>query len=208
MWLHIRDMCVIEKQRMNLVSSEIQKLFPFLDENEVKLLLSVSEIKNIEANIILVQEGTVNSNVHLVISGLLRSYVITSAGDERTVLISKEKMRTASVNSIFKNEPSEITIESIEPSTVLIINSPKFQMLIESQPKLAFLEKEGMKGFLIDAMERIHFFTVLSPEERFISFRENYPELIQRVPQKHLASYLGITPVSLSRIKSRISSGK
>lgn len=191
---------------MNSVLNEIQKMFPFLDENEIKLLLTISEIKTIAADIILVREGTINSNVHLVISGLLRSYVTTSAGDERTILISKEKMRTASFNSILKNEPSEITIESIEPSTLLIINSQKFQQLIKSQPKLAFLEKEGMKDYLMDAMERIHFFTVLSPEERFISFREKHPELIQRVPQKYLASFLGITTVSLSRIKSRIAS--
>jgi len=193
---------------MNSVLNEIQKMFPFLDENEIKLLLTISKIKTIAANIILVNEGTINSNVHLVISGLLRSYVTTSTGDERTILISKEKMRTVSFNSILKNEPSEITIESIEPSTLLIINSQKFQQLIKSQPKLAFLEKEGMKSYLIDAMERIHFFTVLSPEERFISFREKHPELIQRVPQKYLASFLGITPVSLSRIKSRITSSR
>lgn len=183
-------------------------MFPFLDENEIKLLLSISAIKNIDSNVVLVRQGTINSNVHLVLSGLLRSYVITPSGNERTVLISKEKMRTVSFNSFLKNEPSEINIESIEPSTILIIKSQQFQALIKTQPKLALLEKEGMKEFLIDAMERIHFFTVLSPEERFISLREQHPELIQRVPQKYLASYLGITSVSLSRIKSRIAPSK
>jgi CRP-like cAMP-binding protein len=189
---------------MNIVANEIQKKFPFLDENSVTQLLSVSIIKNIEAGVILVKEGENNANVHLILKGLLRSYVITSAGEERTVLISKEKMRAVSANSLIKNEPSEITIESIEPSTILIINSQKFQELIKSQPKLASLEKEGMMYFLTDAMERLHFFTVLSPEERYISFKEKHPELIQRVPQKYLASYLGLTTVSLSRIKSRI----
>ncbi len=189
---------------MNSISHKIRMMFSFLDENEIKLLLSISEIKNIDSNVILVRQGVINSNVHLVLSGLLRSYVITSSGDERTVLISKERMRTVSLNSFLKNEPSEINIESIEPSTLLIIKSQKFQALIKTQPKLALLEKEGMKAYLIDAMERIHFFTVLSPEERFISLREKHPELIQRVPQKYLASYLGITSVSLSRIKSRI----
>lgn len=193
---------------MSAISDGIRIMFPFLDENEIKLLLSISIIKNIDSNVILVKQGTINSNVHLVLSGLLRSYVITASGNERTVLISKEKMRTVSFNSLFKNEPSEINIESIEPSIILIIKSQKFQALIKTQPKLALLEKEGMKEHLIDAVERIHFFTVLSPEERFISLREKHPELIQRVPQKYLASYLGITSVSLSRIKSRITSSK
>ena len=190
---------------MNNHRSEIIRNFPFLGMNDIDLLISISEIRSVDSNEILVREGEFNSNVHLVIKGLLRSYVITSLGEERTVLISKEKMRTASLNSFIKNELSEMTIKSIEPSIILIINSQKFQEVIKTQPKLAILEKEGMKDFLIDAMERLHFFTVLSPEERFISFREKHPELIQPVPQKYLASYLGVTTVSLSRIKARIS---
>ena len=110
---------------MNSISDGIRIMFPFLDENEIKLLLSISAIKNIDSNVILVRQGTINSNVHLVLSGLLRSYVVTSSGNDRTVLISKEKMRTVSFNSFLKNEPSEINIESIEPSIILIIKSQK-----------------------------------------------------------------------------------
>ncbi len=189
---------------MNSHKSEIIKNFPFLGMDDVDLLISISELRSVDSNVILVCEGEFNSNVHLVLEGLLRSYVSTSAGEERTVLLTKERMRAASLNSILNNGPAEISIESLEPSVILSINSLKFQKLIPIQPKLAKMEKDGMTEFLSDAMERLHFFTVLSPEERFISFREKHPDLIQRVPQKYLASFLGVTTVSLSRIKSRI----
>ncbi|MTI32418.1 Crp/Fnr family transcriptional regulator [Xanthovirga aplysinae] len=193
---------------MNSLAAEILDNFPFLEGDDVDLLLSVSIVKEIPAGTILVEEGEINANVHLVLKGLLRSYVITSAGEDRTLLISKEKMRTASFNSFLNNAPSEITIESIEPSKILVIESEKFQKLAESNKNLVLLAKEGMHLFLADAMERLHFFTVLSPEERFISFREKHPDLIQRVPQKYLASFLGVTTVSLSRIKARIAKSR
>ncbi|NVK65027.1 MAG: Crp/Fnr family transcriptional regulator [Flavobacteriales bacterium] len=168
------------------------------------MLFSISELRKVQSGDVLLKEGDVNSNVHLVLSGLLRSYVINSSGDEKTVLISKENMRAASLNSFLHKRPSEITIEAIEPSTILIINSNLFQQAIISNENLALLEKQGMRSYLIDATERLHLLTVLSPEERFIRFRDEHPDLIQRVPQMYLASYLGVTTVSLSRIKSRI----
>jgi len=189
---------------MDQILSRIHDSFPFLQKEDLEFLFSISELRKVQSGDVLLKEGDVNSNVHLVLSGLLRSYVINSSGDERTVLISKENMRAASLNSILHNRPSEITIEAIEPSTILIINSKKFQQAISTIENLALLEKQGMRSYLIDATERLHLLTVLSPEERFIRFRDEHPDLIQRVPQMYLASYLGVTTVSLSRIKSRI----
>jgi CRP-like cAMP-binding protein len=189
---------------MDQILSRIHDSFPFLQKEDLEFLFSISELRKVQSGDVLLKEGDVNSNVHLVLSGLLRSYVINSSGDERTVLISKENMRAASLNSILHNRPSEVTIEAIEPSTVLIINSNLFQQAIITNENLALLEKQGMRSYLVDATERLHLLTVLSPEGRFIRFRDEHPDLIQRVPQMYLASYLGVTTVSLSRIKSRI----
>ncbi len=189
---------------MNNAERKIKDNFPSLSSSDIKLLLSASVIKKVAGGEILVREGEFNANVFIVFEGLLRSFVIKSDGKERTIFLTKDKMRIGSFNSIFKNSPSEITIESLEPSEILVIDSRKFQELIKSNMNLVSIEKMGMQQFLEDAMERMYFFTVLSPEERFISFREKHPELIQRVPQKYLASLLGLTTVSLSRIKSRI----
>ena len=189
---------------MNPIVKEIQSSFPFLKEDDINLLLSISVIREIPAEKILVREGEINTNVFLVLKGLLRSFATTSAGEERTILLTKETMRAASINSFLHNTPSEITIESIEPSVVLVIDSKKFPQLAKANENITKLAIKGMQGFLSETMERLTFFTVLTPEERFINFREKHKDLIQRVPQKYLASFLGITSVSLSRIKARI----
>lgn len=181
----------------------IDETFPELETMDQQLLLSVSEIQKVESGQNLLRQGDNNRNIFLVLSGLLRSFVITSEGKDRTILLSKEKMRTASFNSFLKDEPSEINIEAIEPSIVLIINSIKFQELTKEHKALAVLEKRGMQDFLAEAVERLHHFTTLTPVERYRALLNNHPELLQRVPQKYLASYLGITTVSLSRIRSR-----
>ncbi len=189
---------------MNTFVKELQNKFPFLKEEDIDLLLSISVIREIPAEKKLVKEGEINANVFLVLKGLLRSFATTSAGEERTILLSKETMRTASINSFLHNSPSEITIESIEPSIILIIDSTKFPQLARANENLTALAIKGMQDFLSESRERLYFFTVLTPEERFISFSEKHQDLIQRVPQKYLASYLGVTTVSLSRIKARI----
>lgn len=189
---------------MNTFVKEIQNSFPFLNEEDINLLLSISVIKEIPAEKVLVKEGVINTNVFLVLKGLLRSFATTSAGEERTILLSKETMRATSINSFLHNLPSEITIESIEPSVILIIDSKKFPQLARANENITTLAITGIQDFLSEAMERLHFFTVLTPEERFVSFRDKHKDLIQRVPQKYLASFLGVTTVSLSRIKSRI----
>ncbi len=189
---------------MDQIASRIHDSFPFLNIESIEILLSISKLRKVEKGDILLKEGDFNSNVHLVLNGLLRSYVINSSGDERTVSIAKENMRIAAINSLLHGLPSIITIQAIEPTEILIINSGKFQEAATVNRNLALLEKQGMRSYLVDATERLYLLTVLSPEERFIRFRDEYPDLIQRVPQIYLASYLGVTTVSLSRIKSRI----
>ena len=181
----------------------IARTFPELESTDQQLLLSISEIREVESGQTLLKQGDINRNIFLVLSGLLRSFVITSEGKDRTILLSKEKMRTASFNSFLRNQPSEVNIEAIEPSIVLNINSSKFQKLAQEHKVLAMLEKKGMQDFLAEAAERLHHFTTLTPVERYRAIIDNHPDLIQRVPQKYLASYLGITTVSLSRIRSR-----
>ena len=70
------------------------------------------------------------------------------------------------------------------------------------------LYAENLKRSLADAIDRLEFHTAMSPEERYAHYQEHFPELIQRVPQVHLASFLGVTPVSLSRVRSRLAKKK
>ena len=81
----------------------------------------------------------------------------------------------------------------------------KFKRLAKQNIHFMSLHNEGLEDSMLDAIERIRFFIMMTPEERYAQLLRKSPHLIQRVPQKYLASYLGVTTVSLSRIRKRIS---
>lgn len=182
---------------------QIKNSFPFLEKDDISLLLTAASLVETEADKVLLREGDINTNIFIVVKGLLRTFVTTSNGEERTLFLSKETDRTVSLDSFLYNKPSKVTIESIEPSVVLMVDSKRFPEFTKANNNITSMVINGMKHSFTYIFERLYSFTVLTPEERFINLRENHPDLIQRVPQKYLASYLGITTVSLSRIKAR-----
>lgn len=180
------------------------KSFKFLSLSDLKLIYSIASIKKVNAGEILVREGEVNYYVIIILKGLIRNYVITSKGEERTTLLAKEGMQVAAPESLFSGAPSFEFIETIEPSILIYVDSQKFNKLIKKHPNLLLLKSKNMEKAIVRAIDRVQFFTVLSPEERFIELQNKYPEFIQRVPQKYLASFIGVTTVSFSRIKARV----
>lgn len=190
---------------MERVFTKFFKQFPFVNLQDLRLIYSLGTIKKVNKGEYFINSGEINNKGIFVLEGLLRSFILTSAGEERTLLLCNEGMQAGSHATIFYGEPSIESIEAIEPSTLLLINTKELESLSKSHPRLLLLQNRILKKSLAEAIERIIFYTVLSPEERYISFRDNYPDLNQRVPQKYLASFIGVTTVSLSRIKSRIS---
>lgn len=178
--------------------------FTFLSFSDLKLIYDIATIRKVNAGETLIREGEVNHHVIIILKGLLRNYVITSKGEERTTLLAKEGMQVATPESLFSNTPAFEYIEAIEPSMLVYVDSRKFNKLIKKHPSLLLLKSKNMEKAITRTIDRVRFFTVLSPEERFIELQTKHPEFIQRVPQKYLASFIGITTVSFSRIKTRV----
>ena len=183
---------------------EYFKNFPFIGLDDLKLIYSLGKLKRIKAGEIIIKAGELNYNGIFVLKGLLRNYVITPDGEERTVLFCKEGDQTGSHSTIFYNKPATENIEAIENSVIFMLNSEVAEKIATKHPRLLKLQNNVLKKILAESVERIIFFTILSPEERFKQLCKKQSNLVKRVPQKYLASYIGVTTVSLSRIKSRI----
>ncbi len=179
------------------------KQFPFVNLENLRLIYYLGKIKTVKEGERVINIGDSNNKGIFVLKGLLRSFILTADGEERTLLLSKQGMHAGSHATIFYNKPSIESIDAIEPSVLLLFDTNELETLSKNNSNLILLGNKILQKSLAEAIERIIFYTVFSPEERYISFRDKYPDLIQRVPQKYLASYLGITTVSLSRIKSR-----
>ena len=120
-----------------------------------------------------------------------------------TTLCRAENMAVASIESFFNQTPSLFYIEAIEECEVMVIDKTTFDELLQSVPDM----KDDFITFLTKRFQNYaHLFLSRikdTPEERYHELLKLHPEIVQRVPQHYIASYLGITPVSLSRIRNR-----
>lgn len=182
----------------------ITSKFPYLTQSDLEQLLSITEMRKVEAGEIILKPGDIGSCVITVLEGLLRNYLIDFNEEPRTTLFTSEGHQTGCYAGILKNEQSNEFIIAIEPSVILVTDAHKLDDLAVNNINLLRVQLEGFKAILLHEIIRNQEYTTLSPEERFISFRDENPSLLQRVKQIHLASYLGITDISYSRIKARL----
>ncbi len=182
---------------------QLLEWLPFLEEKWEKVSPYL-HYQKAPARKILLREGEVAKRVYLILKGCCRLYIIKEDGTEITVQFFFERQMVASVESALTGEPSRLYLETMEECEFLVVEINSFLKIIELDPAL----KEHMFRF---AFERFitysHLFTSFlldRPEARYRNLLKEYPDIARRVEQRYLASYLGITPVSLSRIKKRI----
>lgn len=157
---------------------------------------------SIPSKTILLEEGKVAEKLYLIRKGCLRMFFY-DCGKDVTFQFFFEGDFVASFDSLYKRTPSLFYLESIEPAELTAIKRDDFYKLINDDLSLRQLYEEKL-------IDRFHAYQQLflsriknKPQQRYEELLKEYPNIIQRVPQHYIASYLGITPVSLSRIKNR-----
>lgn len=155
-------------------------------------------------NELLVDLGEVCGEIFFVQKGLLRFYYLTDQGQEITGFIYDEGLFATALESFLTQSPSYQVIESLEDGEVLGLSYEDLEELYVILPKTQELVRRITQHRMVNAQKVMASLIIHKPEERYTSFLEMQPDLVGRIPQKVLATYLGITPVSLSRIRSRI----
>jgi CRP-like cAMP-binding protein len=157
----------------------------------------------IPARTTLLHEGEVARKGYFIRKGCLRLW-FNHSGRDITFQFFFENEAVSSIESFRTGNPSLFSIESIEPTTVLVISKKNFELLEKEMPAY----HEFMENVLFHRI--IHYSNLFlsrikdSPEKRYLDLLQNNPELLRRVPQHYIASFLGITPVSLSRIRNKV----
>ncbi len=151
----------------------------------------------------LAEEGEKCQNVYLIREGIVRTYVMTPAGEARTIRLAREGDFSTANQSFLYGLPSTENLEALLDCKVIAVNIEKLRELEKENVRILRVSHEGLKEAFSEIVGRIEMFTTLTPEQHYSKLLEESPDLIQRVPQKYLASYLGITTVSLSRIRNR-----
>lgn len=173
-----------------------------LTEEEKKALLSLDLFHAVKKGTILLQEGQKSNCNYFVLKGCLRKYYIIN-GEEKTTAFYTE-MEAFTPPCVVNKSPSEYFLSCVEDSILVISNVDMEEAVNSKFPKFEIMCRKLSEELL--AKERIDFdaFKTSSPEQRYLKLFEKRPDLIQRVPQHQLASFLGIKPQSLSRLRARI----
>lgn len=170
---------------------------------EIRLLLKDAEKISFTPKDIVVHEREINSNLYFITQGVWRAYTFKD-GVEVTLWFVSEGEMTLSVWGYTSNLPSHLTLEVVTDSEAYCLSRSKLEQLFQSSISLANLGRKILENFMLeievawlDSYNR----TAL---ERYVTLLEKQPEIIRAVPLKYIASYLGITAQSLSRIRNRL----
>jgi len=178
--------------------------YDFLGPRDISQLYSISKFKTFKKGELIIKEGELNYSVVFVLKGLLKIYVTDENGEDRTMLFVPKKKNAAAYSSIFRNAPSDQNISAIEDSIVAMVDMREFEKLAKKNSSLLFYQNRILKEVLAYTVDQLKSHVLLTPEQRYINFCKEFPKLEQRVTQKDLATYLGITATSLSRMRSRL----
>ena len=174
-----------------------------LTDKEVSFIKENCKVHVYPKNHLLLKKGQKSQEFYFVLKGSLRLFYISKLED-KTAYFYTENMFVSSFLSFTKQSPAEHNIGTIEESTLVVFDSASVEKFMEFSSKFAILAKIMMEEELIAYQQIISSFVTQNAEERYIDFLKNQPNLIKRIPQHQIATFLGVSPETLSRIRKRI----
>jgi len=179
-----------------------------LTKAEEELIKSYLTTKKLRKKQYLLQEGDVCKTIAFVEKGALREYTLDENGNERIVQFALEGWIISDLYSFLTGEPATYNIDALEDSELVLITKSAYEELLQKVPKYETYTRLNITGAYIAMQKRLTSTISNSSEERYAAFNTIYPDIVQRVPQHMIASYMGLTPETLSRIRRKISTHK
>ncbi len=188
---------------MAQILENISKIVTLSPEEEL-LFLSKIETKHYKAKTIILNAGEVCKHSYFVNSGLLRSFNINDNIVEHVLSFACEGWWIGDMYSLLSQKPGNLFIEVLEDAEVVLLSKENQEALYHQIPKLERFFRIIVENSLVAYQERLMDNLSLTAEERFDKFCKKYPTLIQKVPQKQIASFIGVTPEFFSKMKARM----
>ncbi len=160
--------------------------------------------KKLKKHQFLLNEGVICKHIGFVNSGCLREYTIDSKGDEHIIQFAIEDWWVSDLNSFLSGLPATYNIDALQNSEVLLLEKSARDEMLENCPKMEKLFRLLVEANQVANYKRISDALSTTAEERYLKFINTYPRIFEQVPQSQIASYLGITPQSLSRIRKEL----
>ena len=185
--------------------TKFRNKFPISDERWIEYTSYFNRLE-VPAKTTLLEEGEVSKKLFIIEKGCIRVW-FNNNGKDLTTQFFFENQSVASIESFIKQFPSPVVIETIEPSIIWWISKNDMDKILEEVKEIPELRDRFIDMIFQRTFDYIrHFVSFIkdSPTQRYLNLIEEKPQIVQRVPQHYIASYLGVTTVHLSRIKSKL----
>jgi CRP-like cAMP-binding protein len=175
-----------------------------LNPEEEDIIKSYLMPKRLRKKQYLLQQGDPCKYIAFVEKGLLREYSVDEKGNEHILQFATEGWTISDLYSFLTGEAAGYNIDAIEDTDLILISTSAHKELLKISPKYETYTRLQLTGAYLSMQKRITAFISLPAERRLIDFTTLYPDMVQRVPQHMIASYLGLTPETLSRIRRKL----
>ncbi|HAK80020.1 MAG TPA: cyclic nucleotide-binding protein [Runella sp.] len=189
---------------MQALITHFQHYLP-LNEEEIRLIEGKVTHRNVKRRQMILQEGLVCKHYSFVVAGCFRMYGMDDKGYEHNIQFAAEGDWISDIGSFHSQKPSKLFIEAIEPAEIIQIEPQDLYFLYNNIPKLNRIFKVIVENKFVELQNRVLQTFSSTAQERYLSFLEQYPHLSNRLPNTQIASYLGITPEFLSKIRKDLS---
>lgn len=176
----------------------------FVKPEHIQQITAWALAKDVRKHVFFLSKGDICHHSIFVSSGLLRFYSIDETGKEHIIQFAPENWFIGDRDSYYFGQPSSYYIDTIEDSTVLLLDQPFFEKASSLSPEFRNYNEYLLQNHIRHMQNRINLLIGASAESRYLSFIKLYKNIIHRVPQWMIASYLGITPESLSRVRKSL----
>lgn len=177
--------------------------FPHFSESAFEIALPYLKEINIESGQYFLEQGKICKRIAFIKQGLFRTFYLNE-GKEITTCFCKEKTLMCSYQSFITQRPSDLAIQALESSSIIVFSKEDFQNLYSKHLFWQHVGRTASENEFVTAVCYTRFLNDLSAKERYLQVMETDNDLLLRVPQMYLASYLQITPETLSRIRRQI----
>jgi CRP-like cAMP-binding protein len=179
-----------------------------LNQQEQDLLSSLLKAKSIKKKECLLREGEICHFESFIVKGCLKAYSIDDKGEEHIAFFATEGWWISDLYSFIYKRPSIYFLEALENSELLQISKEDLEMVYLKIPKFERYMRIAFQNFIIVQQNRINQYLSSSAEQRYLNFISKYPKMEQRLTQKQIAAYIGVTPVFISMIRKKLSENK
>ncbi len=175
-----------------------------LDEDETKYFISILHYKKLEKGKVILKYGEIAKSQYFVIDGCLRNYSIDEDGKEHIIAFAPKDWWISDLYSYITEVPSEYIIDALIPTEVIEICKTDMEEVYARIPKFERFFRILFQNSIVNQMRRIRQVLSIPAEERYKVFIKQYPGIYEQIPLKYIASYLGISPEFLSKIRNKI----